>query len=99
MFHVKRINEMEYAHYTPGDFRENKVIGANCLRYILDNVEDFDMRYPTATRDIKYHKHDLKTSDEALFNEICGKAGEFLSQNGKMYSIEQVQDAVRDIFG
>lgn len=99
MFHVKRINEMEYARYTSGDFRENEIIGANCIQYVLDNVEDFEIRYPTATRDIRFHKKDLKAADEELFNEICGKVGEFLSKNGKTCSLEQVQDAVRDIFG
>lgn len=99
MFHVKRINEM-YIRYTASDFRENDIIVANCVQYVLDNVADFEMRYPQATRGIEFHKGNLQTADPELFLEICEKVSEYLSKNNKAtYSEEEIQKAVANIFG
>lgn len=88
-----------YIRYTHDDFAPNEVVTSECIKRVLAEVPDFEMRYAEATRGITFHRKDLKAADPVLFGEIVDTVKGFLKDAGRIVSGEVVASKVKEVFG
>lgn len=81
-------------------FDEIEPITRDCIRYVIDNVEDFWFRFDCSTGEAhRRNKSTLFDVDEQLVSEIEDAVFGYLEKNGMKFDENDVLQKVGLIFG
>lgn len=84
-------------NYKAEDFTSHGVITEDVIKYVLDNVEDFEPRYYLALGTMEFCGCGLRNADHILFEAVADKAQEYLEGYG--IDIEEICDDLEYVFG
>lgn len=69
------------------------------VQYVLDNVEDFDIRYSLALKTIDKCRCPLRLANDSLFDEIKGAMVEWCIENDELCILDDGIADAEEIFG
>lgn len=84
--------------YRPEDFNLTNA-PREMVQYVLDNVEDFDIRYSLALKTIDKCRCPLRLANDSLFDEIQGAMVEWAMYESNLTDEEFEELDAEEIFG